>query len=233
MFVTTNNKLGFIHIPKCGGTSVYRAFAGENNERKQDRSNPWSAWPIYEAHTKWRTVYPHKSDKEKLGKVFPGPETWFTTVRNPYARFHTWYHYQREWDRKRYVGELPRKGLSVKDLEFRMEFFDTHSPKQVLKLIPELLQQGNIWKYAVSNISNPQWHWVVGCPNLQVFKLERIDRMWQWLHNQGCMVQPTHVKKNTAKTGSWETDFDEETIVLIQQLYEKDFKKLSYELVVT
>ena len=47
MFITTNNKIGFIHIPKCGGTSIYHAFRGGiTGPNKRNRKDPWSPWPI-------------------------------------------------------------------------------------------------------------------------------------------------------------------------------------------
>ena len=76
MFVTTNNKIGFIHIPKCGGTSIYHAFRGGlRGPNKRDRQDPWSPWPVMEPHSTYKEF--------KAESTFPGPVTWFTIVRHP------------------------------------------------------------------------------------------------------------------------------------------------------
>ena len=230
MFITTNHELGFLHIPKCGGSSVYLAFAGEDKRYRKRTDMPWAPWPIFKAHTKFRTAYPYKSqDKEK--PVFPPPKQWFATVRNPYARYHTWFYYQQEWDRKRYEGELPLKGGLTKEmLEWRMRYWDTATPLSVIKSF-DTIDKDDYWLYAVVHIRTPQWMWVTGS-DAKCFKLENIDKMWAWLADLGTHVEPLHNKKNTAKKGTWE-DLDEEVLVLIQQRYKQDFSKLKYDMVIT
>ena len=81
MFITTNKKIGFIHIPKCGGSSISAAFRhGEKGPNKSNPNDPWSPWYPVNAHSTYR-----RAVKNKVAQ----PETWFTTVRNPYSRFHS------------------------------------------------------------------------------------------------------------------------------------------------
>lgn len=232
MFVTTNMKLGFIHIPKCGGTSVFDAFADgeEKRENKQRRDMPWSPWPIHKAHTKYRTAYPHKS-RGKLGNVFPEPEQWFSTVRNPYSRYHTWYYYQQTWDRKRHSGELELKGTSQEQLEERLRYWDKSTPLGLLKDLRMLEAQDTHWKGILRNIRECQWTWIVGS-NARAFKLESIDKMWDWLEDIGTHAKPIHSKRNKDKQGTWQ-DLDEEVLAELQKMYENDFRKLKYDMVIT
>lgn len=230
MFITTNHKLGFIHIPKCGGSSVYLAFAGEDKRHRKDMEMPWAPWPIAKTHAKYRAVFPYNNTEKSLPPC-PPPEQWFSTVRNPYARFHTWFYYQQAWDRKRYDGDLPMKqGLDRKALEFRLRFWDTATPLSVLKSF-DIIDRNDYWLYAIGNIRQPQWTWLTGS-NAKCFKLEQIDKMWTWLEELGTHVKPLHNKKNTKKPGTWE-DLDEEVLVLIQERYEMDFRKLKYDMVIT
>jgi len=221
MFVTTNKKIGYIHIPKCGGTSVFLAFDKLGREKEDI---PWSPWPIAKTHAKYVNIE---------NKLDLHPEIWFTSIRNPYARFHTWYYFIQEWDKKRLNGELPLKGQTEESLQYRIDFYSNHSPKEVLKKFDNLLStKENKLKHAVSNISTLQYAWVKDCPNIKIFKLEKINEMWDWLKNIGCPVDYTHAKKNDNKLGSWQ-DFDEETLLLIQKRWADDFEKFGYELVVT
>ena len=76
MFVTTNKKLGFIHIPKCGGSSISSAFRhGEKGPNKNNHQDPWSPWYPCDTHA-------HYSKIQRANIELP--ETWFTTVRNPF-----------------------------------------------------------------------------------------------------------------------------------------------------
>ena len=231
MFITTNKELGFIHIPKCGGSSVYLAFAGGEDKPYRKREDmPWAPWPIHKAHTKYRHAYPYNNTNKAL-PFYPPPNQWFSTVRNPCARFHTWFYYQQAWDRKRYEGELPMKeGLDRASLEFRLKYWDTATPLSVLKSL-DTIDKDDRWLYAIGNIRQPQWTWLTGS-NARVFKLEKIDKMWDWLAELGTHVEPLHNKKNTEKKGTWE-DFDEEVLLLIQERYEMDFRKLKYDMVIT
>jgi len=227
MFVTTNNKIGFIHVPKCGGTSVFKSFDALG---RNDRGNPWSPWSIYKTHTSFGQIWPEKIPKDFRG--FPGPEQWFTSVRNPYARYHTWYYFAMEWTKKRLSGELPLKGSTEEQIRFGIKFLEEQGPKGVLKKLHEFEgDRSKISQFKLGNIYNPQVNWFQGCYNCKIFKLEQIELMWEWLKSLGCPVEYTHAKKTSSKVGTWH-DFDEETLVLIQKRYERDFRELDYPMVV-
>ena len=226
MFITTNNELGFIHIPKCGGTSVWHAFAGVNDEYRQRTDMPYSPWPIYSTHTKWQTVYNNPLGKKKYDQ-FPPPKQWFSIVRNPYARYHTWFYFQQTWDRKRYNGELPLKpNMTMQDLEFRLKYWETATPLSVLENM-DSIDQSKHWLYAIGNIRACQTTWIEGS-NARLFKLENMQELWAWLELIGSHVKPTHSKKNTEKTGTWQ-DFDNDVLELIEQRYAEDFELLRYD----
>ena len=79
-------------------------------------------------------------------------------------------------------------------------------------------------------VSKPQYDWISGCPNIEWFKLEEIQKCYKWLAKMGCNVEYSHVKKNP-KNLTWQEEFDDEMIEYIQQRYAIDFQKFNYELV--
>jgi hypothetical protein len=220
MFVTTNYKIGFIHIPKCGGTSIYHAFRGGlHGPNKRNNKDPWSPWPV---------MQPHSTYKEfKAESTFPGPETWFTIVRHPCQRFHSWYHYQIAWDKKRLNGQLPLKGLEPETFEQRIKTLEELGLKGTLQNLDTLKNDTGI-KLA-RHVEYPMYNWIANCKNIKVFKLEKIGALYDWFDEIGCTVEFTHSKK-TPRRSTWQDEFDDEMIELISKRYAKDFTKFGYSL---
>lgn len=217
MFITTNKKIGFIHIPKCGGSSIHAAFRGGiKGPNKNNPDDPWSPWQPCGAHiTYLRTV------KDKITQ----PETWFTVVRNPFARYHSWYYYQIAWNKKRLSGELGLKDLDPVLLKQQIAALEKVGIKNTLLNLDEICD-----KPTLKQIRRPQFEWIDGCKNIRWFKLEEIEMLYEWLHEMGCAVEYTHEKKNPKKL-TWQEEFDDEMIQCIQQRYAIDFEKFGYELI--
>lgn len=217
MFVTTNKKLGFIHIPKCGGSSISSAFRhGEKGPNKNNHQDPWSPWYPCDTHAHYSKI--QRSNIEL-------PETWFTTVRNPFARYHSWYYYQIAWHKKRINGELKLKTLSVQEMQQQVDLLEDLGIKGTLLNLDDVVAQG-----VPKQVSKPQYDWISGCPNIEWFKLEEIQKCYKWLAKMGCNVEYSHVKKNP-KNLTWQEEFDDEMIEYIQQRYAIDFEKFKYELI--
>jgi len=215
MFITTNKKIGFIHIPKCGGSSISAAFRhGEKGPNKSNPNDPWSPWYPVNAHSTYR-----RAVKNKVAQ----PETWFTTVRNPYSRFHSWYYYQIAWHKKRINGELKMKAFTVEEMQRQVDLLEQTGIKDTLLNLDEILAQG-----VPNQIGQPQYVWIDGCENIRWFKLEEIEKLYEWLHEMGCDVEYSHVKKNPKKL-TWQEEFDDEMIEYVQKRYAIDFEKFGYD----
>ena len=180
-------------------------------------------WPIAKTHSTYMEYLDYSKQSKKLN--FPGPTQWFTIVRHPAAKFHSWYYYQLEWDRKRIQGELNLKG-NTKDFYIKRR-----------ECLLDLGLLGCL-KYPDSVINTPyfmtmpQYEFIRGCKNVKTFKLEKIDKLYNWLASIGCPVQPyqSTSKKNKAKNKKWQDEFDNEMLELISERYAKDFSKFGYEL---
>ena len=220
MFITTNNKIGFIHIPKCGGTSIYHAFRGGiTGPNKRNRKDPWSPWPINDTHTTYKEF--------KKANKLPSPDIWFTIVRHPCQRFHSWYYYQIAWDKKRLSGELPKKGLDNKTLLYSIKTLEDLGIKGTLLNLDKI--KHDIALKLARHIEYPMYHWIADCKNIKIFKLEKIKALYNWLDEIGCKVLFTHSKK-TPRATTWEDEFDNEMLEVIQERYAKDFYKFGYKI---
>ena len=228
MFVTTNYKIGFIHIPKCGGTSIYHAFRGGlHGPNKRNTKDPWSPWPVMQPHSTYNEFTLGLKSHIKTQSIFPGPETWFTIVRHPCQRFHSWYHYQIAWDKKRLNGQLPLKGLEPETFEQRIKTLEELGLKGTLQNLDTLKNDTGI-KLA-RHVEYPMYNWIANCKNIKVFKLEKIGALYDWFDEIGCTVEFTHSKK-TPRRSTWQDEFDDEMIELISKRYAKDFTKFGYSL---
>ena len=217
MFVTTNKKIGFIHIPKCGGSSISSAFRhGEKGPNKSNPNDPWSPWYPINTHSTYR-----RAVKNKVAQ----PETWFTTVRNPFARYQSWYYYQIAYHKKRLSGELKLKSHTPAEMREHIAILEEQGIKGTLLNLDWVIAQG-----VPKQVAKPQYDWVSGCPNLKWFKLEEVKKCYEWLAKQGCNIPCMHEKKIDKKL-TWQEEFDDEMIECIQQRYAIDFEKFKYELI--
>jgi len=91
-FKLKNHNIIFIHPPKCGGSSITEALKNSNFIDNEVTHNGV-----------------HSSIK-RLNSIGITGDEYFVTVRNPYDRFYSFYHFQIEWDKKRLLGDLPLKG---------------------------------------------------------------------------------------------------------------------------
>src|SRR5210317_800830 len=103
MILSKNNKFFFVHIPKAGGTSVANAM----KKHKIDFASYGDA---------------HSTIENILDINAPTVDYYIVQVRNPYNKFYSGYHYNVEWTKKRFDGELPLKNRSKQYYKDKFEF---------------------------------------------------------------------------------------------------------------
>jgi len=204
MIKIKNTNYIFIHIPKCGGTSIIHAL------KKTNRIDG----VIGIAHS-------------KVSDYLNSNKTYVTTVRNPYNRFFSYYHFLIEWSKKRVDGKLPLKGRTIEQY------------KRIIKIMKEIKFEG--WVYSLLNknkINNLikeyyipqhaftlQYDWIKDANKLSIHKLEE-QTIWKFLN-----LTKLHSKKSTYKTTK---GYTKEQAEIVYKYYQKDFdyfkyKKDSYE----
>jgi hypothetical protein len=230
MFITKNNRLGFIHIPKTGGTSIEVAMRNLGPESK----HTWKAVSVFSAHSSYNDWIQKTQQLEYYGRV--PPLKWFTLVRHPMARMQSSYYYQIKHDKMRVSGEMPLKAWPKEHFEKRIEIYERMGINHVAQWSEEFVAEMTAiapdnrywWKHVNHRgIQKPQNLWIEDCPSIKIFKLENIDQCWQWLQKQGAPVEATHVKSSGSKP-HWSKDFTQETQSKILDYYKQDFKKFGY-----
>ena len=204
MIKIKNTNYIFIHIPKCGGTSIIHAL------KKTNRIDG----VIGSAHSK-------VSDYLNLNK------TYVTTVRNPYNRFFSYYHFLIEWSKKRVDGKLPLKGRTIeqykrrikimKEIKFEGWVYSLLNKNKINNLIKEY--------YIPQHAFTLQYDWIKDANKLSIHKLEE-QTIWKFLN-----LTKLHSKKSTYKTTK---GYTKEQAEIVYKYYQKDFdyfkyKKDSYE----
>ena len=204
MIKIKNTNYIFIHIPKCGGTSIIHAL------KKTNRIDG----VIGSAHSK-------ASDYLNSNK------TYVTTVRNPYNRFFSYYHFLIEWSKKRVDGKLPLKGRTIeqykrrikimKEIKFEGWVYSLLNKNKINNLIKEY--------YIPQHAFTLQYDWIKDANKLSIHKLEE-QTIWKFLN-----LTKLHSKKSTYKTTK---GYTKEQAEIVYKYYQKDFdyfkyKKDSYE----
>ena len=205
-----DEKLIYVHIPKCGGTSVRRAMQAKIGGKHLNRT--WiDGWKTFIEPNLWN----QHATYDQYALTFRD-YTYCTQVRNPYTRFESmWKHCIRvglttkefyEW------GNRTIDGLALGNWE---DACDKDKKELILGYyynrndIPSLLFQ-------------PQWRWVRS--PVKVFKLEEMT-IWDYLK-----LSPVH-KNNSAESPKmegkdilWSTSLREK----VYEVYREDFRKFRY-----
>lgn len=207
-FKLKNHNIIFIHPPKCGGSSITECLKSVDGIGEKI------------------SVGAHKSiiGNEKLNFV---ADEYFITVRNPYDRYYSYYHFAIEWDLKRASGELPLKGDTVEFyLERRQKLIDMKFEGFINILTNENEKDNFIEKHKLKNAFKLQVDWYLNQTKkkVNVFKIEE-GEVWPYLQNLGYDIKRKHLKKTTYKT---QKGYSEQQAEIVYKYFKKDFDILNY-----
>jgi len=207
-FKLLNKSIFFIHIPKCGGSSVFRTLQSHR-------------------FIEYKVPNTHDSISNYLNKNITA-DIFFTQIRNPYFRFYSQYHFMIEWIYKRINGELPLKGKTIEfyhrilDYLIKIEFegyvnllIDRNKRKEFFE---EFDNYGNLAFQRIVDFLNAK-------VNLKVFKLED-GNIWSFIKKMGYNVEYTlYVKKSSYRTVSYNSELSE----IVYNYFKEDFIKYNYQ----
>jgi len=189
--------LTFIHIPKCGGTSITQALK-EKYEIEKCGVGVHSG------------TYNYDKGKEYV-----------VSVRNPYDRCYSHYHFYVEWTRKRLNGELPLKRSREEYGKLLDLLEDIQFSGWVLALKDNKIIDYYVEEYGVDRDAfRCQVDWFKDTIKpVHTFQIEKGD-IFKFLN-----ITKKHSKKTTYKT----TEYTQEQKNIVYDYFENDFKRLGYK----
>ena len=199
--------LGFIHIPKCGGSSIENLFIGKKKikiyflDRKFDkkRFNYLSAPPQHLFF----------SELKKISKIDVKNIDFFCTSRHPISRFISAYAFN-------YGNNLIEKELN--NINLFVDYFYEN-----LDLI----------KYKYNRHFMDMWRFIEGNKKIKIYKLEnkldinKIENLVSNFLGIKKIVLP-HSNKNFYSTNDEVFNLSANSIEILHEIYKKDFIRFNY-----
>lgn len=215
MFVTSQENLGFIHIPRTGGTSVTMSVAKSKHGVKQ----------VCRTHALYKE-FKHSQ-----------PNTWFATIRHPAARLHSGFYYQIDQDRKRTSGALPLKSdLTLDFLQDRINLFLDHgfestvTSNEFFSEYKKLKRQYNIKSLNVLEQMQSISEYIDGCKNVTLFDIDTESKeLFDWIKQFVPGVEYTHIN-NKNKKSDWKNEMSTVLVKYISDKYNDDLNRFGYKL---
>ena len=220
MIICNSKKFIYIHIPKCGGTSVSSFL--ERRLLPQDITlnlSQHEGWGRYIEAVRIRHDLVKHSTAMQIRKAVR-PEHFsnyyvFTFCRNPFARAYSAFKFTKRVDAIRRPDS--QRYQDIKDMSFE-EF-----------LASPYMQEQNIFQ------ARPQSLWVQGVPEkVHVFKLENIDQALSNLSKRlyGEEDQRPVPRKNfSADENEWKK-MSPQAEDMVRDLYSGDFERFDYPLTI-
>jgi len=231
MWITRNNKLGFIHIPKCAGTSMKRAFL---QLPKDSRKTGWGIDNWMGTHTRYSTWIRKANERKRHARS--EPEKWFTIVRHPCARAVSYYYFQITSDEYRLKNDKI-KTWPKETFEKRVQLFKHMGINHVVTWSDEFVSEmqnidpknyyWNEW-LAKQGILSEQFLYIEGCNNIKIFKTEKIEKCYSWLKEKYDLELDVY-HANSSKHGLWQEELSQDTIEILFKKYSRDFKQFGYK----
>lgn len=217
MIISNSKKFVFIHIPKCGGTSVSNVL--EKRLLPQDVTlnlNPHAGWSKYlDAFQEKYGLYKHSTAKEIAAAMttqYYCDYYVFTFSRNPFSRAYSAFTFTKSADAK-YRPDSERYKI-IKDMNF--EEFLRSEYMQEKKILP----------------AKSQYAWIEGSPvPVEAYKLEEISEalpaLFRRFYNED--LPPSAVPRANFSSGidEWQ-NISPEAAEIVRELYAEDFERFGY-----
>ena len=229
MWITKNNELGFIHIPKCAGTGIRASFQA----MPKDIRRTWAFTNFIGSHCRYNTWMAKQAERDRYAR--PEPKKWFTCVRHPVDRAVSYYYFQIASDQQR-LDQDNAKTWPIETFEKRIELYKKIGIDDVVlwteKFQKELVAidpENTKWIKWVNKqgILHAQHLYIEGCPNLRIYKTENIQQLYQWLQQDyGLPIE--NVVANTTTHKTYQQELNPKTIDLLYRKYKQDFEQFGY-----
>ncbi|MBT9311110.1 sulfotransferase family 2 domain-containing protein [Leptothoe kymatousa] len=245
-FISNSKKFVFVHLHKCGGTSIERALDQETQWNDIVLGSTKYGEKIQKVYEKKFGIYKHSSAAEI--KSLMGDEVWdnyftFSIVRHPIDRMVSFYEYLKTY----YLGG-PR-GAAIK-MMYTMD--QVSSIPEPLTKLPKLydafrwpgivacLNSGSVSEFIHSEKcwqsygTMSQFHQLADEDGKELLvdyvgRLEDINADWDHVCNKiGLSVTLPHANKSKRKYKDWKKYFSLDDLNFLEVKYKEDMERFSY-----
>ncbi len=196
---TLNRDIIFVHVPKCGGKSVWRALDPELRNK----------------HGKVPTHLPLQFTD------YPEGAFTFGFVRNPWDRQVSFYHYMCQ--RKRNVGDLYNKS-ALKGMGFKKWLLTFNYNFYINRQMPIVNKWGVNLEVPIQKRS--QMTWLEGC--VFIGRFETFDEDLREAARLGGFKLATLQHINPSKHKHYTEYYDDETIAFIEEHFKQEIDRFNY-----
>ena len=244
--ISNSKKFVFVHLHKCGGTSIERALDQETEWNDVILGSTKYGEKIQNVYEKKFGIYKHSSAaeiKHLVGEMLWDEYFTFSVVRHPIDRMVSFYEYLKTY----YLGGY--RGTAIK-LMYSIDQVKTIPPAltQLPKLydafrwpgivaclnsrtVSEFIHSEECWK-SYGTMSQFQQLADETGENLivdYVGRLEDINTDWEFICQKiGSSVSLPHANKSKRKYRDWRKYFSLNDINFLEEKYEKDIEAFSY-----
>jgi hypothetical protein len=218
MPISYQYKTIFLHIPKCGGTSIEKVLGTATIEEFFSFKKVSTHKEFFISPEKFSaddfslcmSKTPQHFTFMELKKSIP-PETFdsylkFSVIRNPYTRFVSEYNHIKGKIKLVNTFEDLIKCLQM-DRKDRIKIFDGHLETQTSFLIN-----------AENKIDS----------NIKIFRFENIQECFDLLHQLTPIKVVPHARKNKEER-PWQSYFTDDTKSIVSEFYAEDFINFGYD----
>lgn len=217
----------YIHIPKCGGTTVTQQY------RKYITENDFEKFYVKRGHI----TYDALIKSNLLDKEFIQDSFIWTTVRNPYALMYSFYIYERDQpSNSTQLFRLEAKEKSFKEFTFWFltTYYNMNQQEKITYITDKYCQH-----HGVNNghdIFYGQHYWLCDdnnklYDNIKIFKLEDYDENYDKIaENIGLTIDKKreNVSSNTVNK-SYRKHYDDDLKEFVYNHFKRDFELFNYE----
>ena len=216
--ISHKHKFIFIHIPKCGGTSV-ESFLKKNAEALGYEKEDGLEYTM------------RKEGLAKVINLYPQYFT-FTFVRNPFDRFVSIWKHSERGETNYY--DKPNKNLNFKEYAYlikeanpnRLSKFDLYHSKKQIEFI---LDYNKNDFFGISRTTNKKCDFVGKLESLQK-DFKQVCKMLNLnLSNYDLAPVNTSPEFNKIVRPHYSSYYDSETLEIVRNIYAEDIKYLEYK----
>ena len=195
--VNNNKKFLYVHIPKTGGTTIQDVLDVENYPK---------------GHLSLKDL------KKELGSAIIKEYITFTTVRNPWSWYVSWYFY------------LKQKNMGDSDFKKEYEILNKNSFEKWIKFVYNSRDSLVFENYGNNTPKYQQmldWGFD-GEKYVDYFiKIEELSE--EKLREVGLDVKYTHTQSNTSKHAHYSTYYNDTTKEIVRNMHKEDIQYFNYK----